>query len=87
MLKKIDESKYSTSTRLIYGKSPAEEWDYTHHVIPPITASSTYRLASATRGAKGFSEFSTRDPEQIYIYIRSFWPTHSRHVAACFSHS
>jgi cystathionine beta-lyase/cystathionine gamma-synthase len=78
MLKKVDENKYSTATRLIYGKSPTGEWDYTHHVIPPITASSTYRLASATRGAKGFSEFSqTLEPgeDPIYIYDRFGQPT------------
>ena len=75
---KSDESKYSTPTRLIYGKFNTGEWDYSHHVIPPMTASSTYRLISANRGAQGFSEFSqTLDPEQnpIYIYDRFGQPT------------
>lgn len=78
MLKKIDEKQYSIATRLIYGKSPASEWNYDHHVIPPMTASSTYRLDSATRGAQGFSAFSQiPGPGQspIYIYDRFGQPT------------
>ena len=74
-LKKLDEKKYSIPTQLLYGKSVAGEWDYTHHVNPPITASSTYRLDSAKRGAEGFgavgearNETSSKAP--IYIYER-----------------
>lgn len=72
-LKKLDESQYSIPTRLIYGKSFTEEWDYTHHVIPPMTASSTFRLGSAERGAKAFGALgnppdSSEDP--MYVYDR-----------------
>ena len=77
-LKKIDEKKYSIPTRLIYGQSPASSWDYSHHVIPPITRSSTFRLDSASRGAKGFTEFSLPPPpghSPIYIYDRFGEPT------------
>jgi len=77
-LKKIDEKKYSIPTRLIYGQSPSSEWDYTHHVIPPITTSSTFRLDSANRGAKGFTEFSLPPKpghHPIYIYDRFGEPT------------
>jgi methionine-gamma-lyase len=78
VLKKIDEKKYSIPTRLIYGQSPTYEWDYSHHVIPPVTSSSTFSLGSAQRGAKGFAEFSL-PPESshhpIYIYDRMGEPT------------
>jgi len=77
-LKKINEKKYSIPTRLIYGQSPTFEWDYSHHVIPPVTSSSTFSLGSAQRGAKGFAQFSL--PPQpshhpIYIYDRMGEPT------------
>ncbi len=77
-LKKLNEKKYSIPTRLIYGQSPTVEWDYSHHVIPPITTSSTFRLDSAQRGAKGFTEFAFPpgpEHESIYIYDRFGEPT------------
>jgi len=77
-MNKIDESKYSIPTRLIYGQSPAAQWDYSHHVIPPLTASSTFRLGSADRGARGFTDFSlppSPGQDTIYIYDRFGEPT------------
>lgn len=64
-------------TKLIYGKPVSKKWDYDHHVIPPISSSSTFRLDTAQRGAQGFAEFAhhhdgtaieSRAP--IYIYDR-----------------
>lgn len=71
----IDESHYSLPTQLIYGQSHTAEWDYSHHVIPPITASSTFRLSSAARGAEGFQAIGQyHDPKKsqapIYVYDR-----------------
>ena len=69
--------RYAKQTRLIYGKSVSKKWDYNHHVIPPISSSSTFRLDSAARGAQGFAEFAhhhngstieSRSP--IYVYDR-----------------
>jgi methionine-gamma-lyase len=73
-----DDSKneqYSKETHLIYGKSHSTKWDYDHHVVPPITASATYRLDSAQRGAQGFIEFAnttdeTKRKQPILIYDR-----------------
>lgn len=67
-------------TRMIHGKSQSEKWDYDHHVVPPITASATFRLDSAARGARGFMEFGhtalANVPEHpIYIYDRLDEPT------------
>jgi cystathionine beta-lyase/cystathionine gamma-synthase len=67
-------------TRLIHGVSHTGRWDYNHHVVPPMTASATFRLESAERGAQGFEEFSTDtlDPKTrspIYIYDRLDEPT------------
>jgi methionine-gamma-lyase len=69
--------RYSVETRLIYGEWQDPYWDYSHHLLPPISASATFRLDSAQRGAQGFTEFAhssddlkvtTRAP--IYIYDR-----------------
>lgn len=68
---------YSTQTRLIYGKPVSKKWDYNHHVIPPISSSSTFRLDTAKRGAQGFAEFahhhngsSIESRAPIYVYDR-----------------
>jgi len=68
-------NKYSRETHLIYGKAFTTKWDYNHHVVPPISSSTTFRLDTVERGALGFSEFEriaeipdTEPP--IYIYDR-----------------
>ena len=68
---------YAPETQLIWGKSFTPVWDYSHHVIPPISSSSTFRLSSTKRGAKGFIEFAHHAGEfqvhskaPIYIYDR-----------------
>jgi cystathionine beta-lyase/cystathionine gamma-synthase len=67
-------------TRLIHGKHRTEKWDYDHHVIPPITASTAFRLDSADRGQQGFVDFANpkaaaRAMNPIYIYDRLDEPT------------
>lgn len=69
-----------TRTRLIHGPKRSSKWDYNHHVVPPITASATFRLDSVERGALGFEEFAhtpagglAHDP--IYVYDRLDEPT------------
>ncbi len=79
-LKKLNEKKYSIPTQLIYGKSLSEEWDFSHHVIQPMTLSTTFRLDSTKRGAQGFLEFAHHiegEPAKapIYIYDRLGEPT------------
>ena len=75
MSDQFDNDAYSKETRLIYGRSHSEKWDYSHHVIPPISSSATYRLDSAQRGAQGFIDFAhtsdqPKHKEPIYIYDR-----------------
>lgn len=71
---KIDESKYSMDTHLIYGKFVTDKWDYSHHVTPPISSSTTFRLDSVERGAQGFMQFAHTqefgDNAPIFIYDR-----------------
>jgi len=58
MKTKAKKKTYAAETRLIYGKSFTTKWDYSHHLIPPLSSSSTYRLDTTKRGAKGFIEFA-----------------------------
>ena len=78
-LKKLDDPNYSTPTRLIHGDSFSAQWDYSFHVVPPITASSTFRLGSTQRGADGFEAVGhsdVRSPlDPIYVYDRLGEPT------------
>ncbi len=73
----IKKSLYAPETRLIWGESFTPKWDYSHHLIPPISSSSTFRLSTTKRGAKGFIEFAhhagdlnVESKAPIYIYDR-----------------
>jgi cystathionine beta-lyase/cystathionine gamma-synthase len=68
---------YSAEAHLIYGQMQDPRWDYSHHVVPPMTSSAMFRLDSAQRGAQGFMEFahhtgevSVKSRAPIYIYDR-----------------
>jgi cystathionine beta-lyase/cystathionine gamma-synthase len=74
---RIKKRDYAPETRLIWGESFTPKWDYSHHVIPPISSSSTFRLSTTKRGAKGFIEFAHHAGDlnvvskaPIYIYDR-----------------
>ncbi len=73
--------KYKVTTRLVHGPEHSAKWDFSHHVTPPLSSSTTYRLDSAKRGARGFHEFGqlVRDVGEapIYIYDRLDEPTRS----------
>lgn len=62
---------YRPTTRLIHGRMHSPAWEYDHHLVPPITASTTFRLDSTRRGAEGFQHYAAADAEvPIYIYDR-----------------
>lgn len=69
--------KYHSRSRFVHGEMHSPHWDYSHHVVPPISASATYRLDSSSRGAKGFGQFADGEvPDQeILIYNRLQEPT------------
>ncbi len=80
MIVKNTTTQPRTRTRLIHGPGRSPKWDYDHHVVPPISASATFRLDSVERGAQGFEEFAhtpagglKHDP--IYLYDRLDDPT------------
>ncbi len=72
---------YKTTTRLVHGPAHSAKWDFGHHVTPPLSSSTTYRLDSAARGARGFREFGrlVKDTGEapVYIYDRLDEPTRS----------
>ncbi len=74
------EARRRMRSRLIHGHSHSYHWDYDHHVVPPMTASATFRLDSVRRGAQGFEEFANErgaddDHPFIFIYDRLGEPT------------
>jgi cystathionine beta-lyase/cystathionine gamma-synthase len=63
---------YDPTTRLIHGQMKSDAWEYSHHLVPPISTSSTFRLDSTWRGAQGFQEYGQLEQagDPIYIYDR-----------------
>ncbi len=66
---------YERQSFLIHGRQKTAHWDYSHHVVPPLSSSSTFRLDSNRRGESGFCGFSdpeltTYDKPHIFIYER-----------------
>ena len=77
---RVREYDYHMRTRLIHGTAVTKRWDYDHHVIPPLTSSTTFRLKSVQRGAEGFVDFGSEEiplerKVPIYIYDRLDEPT------------
>jgi cystathionine beta-lyase/cystathionine gamma-synthase len=73
---------YRVRTHLIHGDYESKPWDFDHHIVPPMSASTAYRLGSVHRGAQGFVEFASEEAERaghkpIYIYDRLEEPTRS----------
>jgi cystathionine beta-lyase/cystathionine gamma-synthase len=72
---------YKITTRLVHGPEHSAKWDFTHHVTPPLSSSTTYRLDSARRGARGFQDFgrlvTDAGEPPVYIYDRLDEPTRS----------
>ena len=52
-------SDYRMRSRMIHGTFSTKRWDYDHHVIPPLSSSTTFRLSSVERGAEGFIDFGS----------------------------
>jgi len=72
------ELKAHARTKMIHGAFRSQHWEYSHHVVPPITSSATFRLDSVERGAHGFQEFAHEPGSSdtpIYIYDRLDEPT------------
>ena len=75
-----DSRKVGMSTFLIHGTAQTARWDFSHHTVPPLSSSVTYRLDSAERGGRGFLQFGRRpeeDTQPVYIYDRLDEPTRS----------
>src|SRR5579863_6428364 len=79
--KRAKKELYTLPSLLIHGYTRDKHWDFSHHVVPPMSSSTAYRLSSAARGARGFAEFGAGPPDgeegraPIYIYDRLGEPT------------
>ncbi len=73
----------SIKTFNVHGVATTKAWEFSHHLVPPMTASTTFRLQSLKRGADGFQLFanpkkfekSLKNNEPIWIYDRLEEPT------------
>ncbi|WP_373998922.1 PLP-dependent aspartate aminotransferase family protein [Bdellovibrio bacteriovorus] len=76
-MKKASKKAMSPRTQAIHGEFQSSSWEFSHHLIPPMTASTTFRLESLSRGAEGFSTFGaqTESGKPIWIYDRLEEPT------------
>lgn len=74
----MTKKKLSPRSKAIHGQYSTKAWEFSHHLVPPMTASTTFRLESLKRGAKGFSSFANlANPSNgpIWIYDRLEEPT------------
>lgn len=73
----MKQNKMSPRTQAIHGESSSTAWEFSHHLIPPMTSSTTFRLGSLERGAQGFTEFGAdqKPTNPIWIYDRLEEPT------------
>lgn len=66
-----DPKKSTPQTRAIHGAFKTGAWDFSHHLVPPMTTSTTFRLESLKRGAQGFQNFGhNKIADPILIYDR-----------------
>lgn len=70
-----DDCPHTMRSFLIHGLSRTSRWDFRHHIVPPISASTAYRLEKARRAAYGFESYT--EPlhhrhryHPVYIYER-----------------
>ncbi|MFC1565112.1 trans-sulfuration enzyme family protein [candidate division KSB1 bacterium] len=76
-----ENNNVSKESHMIHGISHTGKWEYAHHVVPPLSASVTYRLDSVERGNEGFTHFADRRSDLLnsptYLYDRLDEPTRS----------
>ncbi len=76
-----EKNKISKENRMIHGIAHNNKWEYSHHVVPPLSASVTYRLDSVERGNEGFKNFADQHSDfqnyPAYLYERVDDPTKS----------
>ncbi|MBU4484637.1 aminotransferase class I/II-fold pyridoxal phosphate-dependent enzyme [bacterium] len=62
----------------IHGRDTSPNWDYSHHLLPPITSTTTFRMETAERAAQAFAQYANTEelPKELsFIYERLGEPT------------
>lgn len=65
--------KAGARSSMVHGQTSTKAWDFSKHLIPPITSNTTFRLGSLDRGAQGFMQFGADEGDRldpILIYDR-----------------
>lgn len=58
-------------SQMVHGQPLTTAWEFSRHLIPPITSNTTFRLESLERGARGFMQFGNdANDDPILIYDR-----------------
>lgn len=58
---------------MVHGQTSTKAWEFSKHLIPPITSNTTFRLGTLDRGAQGFIQFGADEGDRldpILIYDR-----------------
>ena len=66
-------ARASARSTMVHGQTSTKSWEFSRHLIPPITSNTTFRLGSLDRGAQGFMQFGADDIDRldpILIYDR-----------------
>ena len=71
-MKKKSTRAPSIKTFNVHGSASTQAWEFSNHLVPPMTASTTFRLKSLQRGADGFQLFANPENhnQPIWIYDR-----------------
>ena len=65
--------KAGARSSMVHGQTSTKAWEFSKHLIPPITSNTTFRLGSLDRGAQGFVQFGADEGDRldpILIYDR-----------------
>lgn len=69
----ISQKAAGARSSMVHGETRTKAWEFSKHLIPPITSNTTFRLGSLDRGAQGFMQFGADEGDRldpILIYDR-----------------
>ncbi len=61
MYSRVSKGLHSLKSLLIHGRFSNPKWDYSHHIVPPMSVNASYRIDSVERGGQGFIQFANEE--------------------------